>query len=472
MKKLIVKLKPILSHINLPTVIKTATFPGDWRESLFVATQPDEIYYIRDGFIGVFLDIRGRILRLGGISGYDERGLLGLAFHPHFNYNGLFYLHYSLAGSQGPGALAGPFRPNPCNPESLSLTWRDRENLYDHIDTVEEWQLLPNSQLVKTRTLLNLRRPFMNHNGVNSLNFSPENGRLILTTGDGGLGYDPFNLSQNDMEIAGKIIDLDISQPAFADNPPAVTRFDELPPQTRSAVTLIAKGIRNIPGISYLKVNNQFIKYTGNVGQDLVESVFWFNQYRSIPVNELVQAYAAGSESEAQGLVNFGWRGWEGALPTSLVSSCTENGSQQELIIAYYDDAIKCSDKKLTPLTCYYHIDSRPDKFAGTALTGVQAYSGNEIPELTGAVVFTDFIRKDLGQGPARGVLAYSRLNPFCRISDYQIIETDYDFGSQAAFYTCLGSNNEQTKLYLGVYGSMRVTDFNMGSIFEITAKY
>ena len=41
------------------------------------------------------------------------------------------------------------------------------------------------SQPQKRRTLLNLRRPFMNHNGVNSLNFSPETGKLVLTTGDG-----------------------------------------------------------------------------------------------------------------------------------------------------------------------------------------------------------------------------------------------------------------------------------------------
>lgn len=116
MKKVKVKLKPVLSRINLPTIIKTAAFPGDWQESIFVATQPGEIYYIRDGFIGIFLDIRNRILRLGGTNGYDERGLLGLAFHPHFYYNGLFYLHYSLADTQGPGALVGPFRPNPCDP--------------------------------------------------------------------------------------------------------------------------------------------------------------------------------------------------------------------------------------------------------------------------------------------------------------------------------------------------------------------
>ena len=55
----------------------------------------------------------------------------------------------------------------------------------------------------------------MNHNGVNSLNFSPETGKLVLTTGDGGSGYDPFNLSQDDMEIAGKIIEIDVGKNTF-----------------------------------------------------------------------------------------------------------------------------------------------------------------------------------------------------------------------------------------------------------------
>jgi hypothetical protein len=31
-----------------------------------------------------------------------------------------------------------------------------------------------------------------------------------------------------------------------------------------------------------------------------------------------------------------------------------------------------------------------------------------------------------------------------------------------------LGTNGDQTRLYLGVYGSMKVTDFNKGTIFEI----
>jgi len=469
MKNVTVSLRPIVNNINLPTVIKTATFPGDWQESIFVATQPGEIFYIRDGSVGVFLDIRNYILSLGGLSGgYDERGLLGLAFHPNFYFNGLFYLHYSLAGTQGPGALSTPFRPNPCQPDSLNLKWLDRENRYDHIDTVEEWQLLPNAGPVRLRTLLNLRRPFANHNGVNSLNFSPETGRLVLTTGDGGSGYDPFNLSQNDMEIAGKIIELDLSRFAYYDNPPPVTRFDELPPQTQAALTVIAKGVRNITGISYQQINNQYIKYVGNVGQDLVESVFWFNGYKPLPVSELVRAYKEGSVYNMQGFINFGWRGWEGAFPTMLTDNCPDVVSMQELKAAYYNDAISISYKKLTPLICYYHVDNRPDKFAGTAITGVQAYTGIEIPELSGCVVFTDFVRKQANQGPARGVLAYSRLNPYCTISDYQIIETTYDFGPQAAFYTSLGTSQDQSRLYLGVYASSRVTDFNMGSIFEI----
>jgi hypothetical protein len=148
-------------------------------ERLFIATQVGEIFYIGNGSLRTFLDIRPLIIKLGASSGgYDERGLLGLAFHPEFYYNGLFYLHYSVAGTQGPGALPESFKPNPCDPGTLDLKWIDREIKYDHIDTVEEWILQPNGEPQRRRALLNLRRLFLNHNGVNSLNFSPETGKL------------------------------------------------------------------------------------------------------------------------------------------------------------------------------------------------------------------------------------------------------------------------------------------------------
>nr|WP_259547158.1 PQQ-dependent sugar dehydrogenase [Heyndrickxia oleronia] len=468
MIKVKVRLRPLISKINLPTVMKTTVLPGDSMERLFIATQVGEIFYIGNSDIRTFLDIRPQVIKLGssepGVSGrgYDERGLLGLAFHPHFYYNGLFYLHYSVAGTQGPGALPKPFKPDPCDPSTLNLKWINRETQYEHIDTVEEWVLQRNGQPQKRRTLLNLRRPFFNHNGVNSLNFSPETGKLVFTNGDGGAGYDPFNLSQDDMEIFGKIIEIDVNKDTNIHTPPFVTRFDELPVPIQETLTVIAKGVRNIPGISFQRFGNQYIKYVGNVGQDLVESIFSFVHYKPIPVTHLIQAALTKSPLNHEGFINFGWRGWEGVLPTSTIRNCSTDPTLKEKTIAYYDEAVNTSVSRLQPLTSYFHKDPRPDKFAGTALTGVQAYIGDGIPHLKGSVVFTDLARKEEARPPVKGVLAYTRGN------DFSVIETDYDFGSESAYYVSLGTNMDQTRLYLGVYGSMKVTDLNQGRVMEI----
>ncbi len=469
-----VRLRPIVSKINLPTVLKTAILPGDSVERLFIATQVGEIFYIGSESLRTFLDIRPQIIKLGsfepGVSGggYDERGLIGLAFHPQFYYNGLFYLHYSVAGTQGPGALPEHFKPNPCDPKTLNLRWINRETKYDHIDTVEEWILQSNSQPERRRTLLNLRRPFFNHNGVNSLNFSPETGKLVLTTGDGGSGYDPFNLSQDDMEIFGKIIEMDVSKNTFIYNPPVVTRFNELPSPIQETLTIMAKGVRNITGISFQRFYNQYTKYVGNVGQDWEESIFSFTHYKPIPVPQLIQASLRNTELDQEGFINFGWRGWEGAFPTSIIKGCTGNPTLNEITAAYYNEAIQTSVRRLQPFTSYYHNDSRPDKFGGTSLTGVQAYMGNGIPHLTGSVVFTDLARNEESGPPVRGVLAYSRVSTDGKLNDFSVIETDYNFGPGSAYYVSLGTNLDQTRLYLGVHGSMKVTDFNQGTVFEI----
>jgi hypothetical protein len=472
LKKVKVNLRPIVSEINLPTVLKTAILPGDSMERLFIATQVGEIFYIGNGSVSTFLDIRPQTLKLGASGrGYDERGLLGLAFHPEFHYNGLFYLHYSVAGTQGPGAqhdsegLLKSFKPDPCEPGTLNLKWINREIHYDHIDTVEEWIYQSNGQPLKRRTLLNVRRPFYNHNGVNSLNFSPETGKLVLTTGDGGSGYDPFNLSQDDMEIAGKIIEIDVAKNTFIHNQPAVTRFNELPVSIQETLSIMAKGVRNISGISFQRFYNQYVKYAGNVGQNLVESIFSFVHYKPLPVTQLVQASIMNSEPVKQRMINFGWRGWEGAFPTSIIRGCTETPTLDEKTIAYYNEAVTLSGSRLQPLTSYFHEDPRPDKFGGTALTGVQAYMGNSIPDLTGSVVFTDFTRKE---PPGRGVLAYTKVRADFKPNDFSVIETDYHFDSQSAFYVSLGTNLGQSRLYLGVYSSRNVTDLNQGTVFEI----
>jgi hypothetical protein len=174
------------------------------------------------------------------------------------------------------------------------------------------------------------------------------------------------------------------------------------------------------------------------------------------------------AETDQEGFINFGWRGWEGAFPASIRRECSGNPTLDEKTIAYYNEAVKTSAGRLQPLTCYFHKDPRPDKFGGTALTGVQSYMGNGIPGLTGSVVFTDLARQEQSQPQVRGVLAYTRVRSDDKLNDFSVIETDYHFGAQSAYYVTLGTNRDQTRLYLGVNGSMKVTDFNQGAVYEI----
>ena len=269
------------------------------------------------------------------------------------------------------------------------------------------------------------------------------------------------------MEICGKIIEIDITKNASINNPPVVTRFNELPISIQETFTVMAKGVRNIPGISFQRFYNQYIKYVGNVGQDLVESIFSFVNYRPISVTQLVQSYLK-SQPEKEKFINLGWRGWEGNFPTSLIEDCSDSSTLNNITTTYYDDAVKTSSQRLLPLVCYYHKDSQSDKLNGSALTGVQPYMGNSIPDLTGNVVFIDFAQNEDSTPPLRGALAYTKPTRGCKLNDFGIIETDYDFGSESSYYVCLGTNMNQTRLYLGVYSSSKVTDLNKGTIFEI----
>ena len=72
--------------------------------SLFVVDQVGIIWLISQGKrIDIpFLNIRDRIVELNAF--YDERGLLGLAFHPDFASNGRFYISYSAPLPNGTSA--------------------------------------------------------------------------------------------------------------------------------------------------------------------------------------------------------------------------------------------------------------------------------------------------------------------------------------------------------------------------------
>ncbi len=100
-----------------------------------------------------FLDI-GALVSKG-----QEQGLLGLAFHPDFATNGLFYVNYTDTGG----------------------------------DTrIVEYRVGSNPNVVDTTTarqLLFVDQPFANHNG-GWMDFGPD-GYLYIALGDGGSGGDP-----------------------------------------------------------------------------------------------------------------------------------------------------------------------------------------------------------------------------------------------------------------------------------------
>ncbi|WP_052379669.1 PQQ-dependent sugar dehydrogenase [Methanoculleus sp. MH98A] len=83
-------LEPVAGGFTMPVALAS---PGDGTGRLFVADLPGTVRVIDGDGHRPFLDITDLVVDLR--SGYDERGLLGLAFHPRFAENGRFFVYYS-----------------------------------------------------------------------------------------------------------------------------------------------------------------------------------------------------------------------------------------------------------------------------------------------------------------------------------------------------------------------------------------
>ena len=84
--------------------------PDDGSGRRFVGEQRGDVYIIDAAgkrLEAPFLDLRPSMVTL--LKAFDERGLMGMAFHPNFAKNGLFYVNYSAklrAGSPFTGETA------------------------------------------------------------------------------------------------------------------------------------------------------------------------------------------------------------------------------------------------------------------------------------------------------------------------------------------------------------------------------
>lgn len=145
----------------------------------------------------------------------SELGLLGLAYHPQFTANGLFYVNY--------------------NPEEGSLR-----------TVISEWKTDPKAlattEAQETRTLLEIQQPYPNHDG-GGLAFGPD-GMLYIGMGDGGAGGDPLGHGQKLETLLGAMLRIDVNrrdegrQYGIPKDNPFVARSDARP-------EIWAYGLRN-----------------------------------------------------------------------------------------------------------------------------------------------------------------------------------------------------------------------------------
>jgi len=472
-----VKLKVVLDKINVPTVIKSAVIPGDTEESLFILTQPGEIWLIREDKPQLILDISakngGDVLKLGGVKGadpsYDERGLLGIEFHPEFTQNGRFFLYFSTQDSKS----TSPYikKPDPCDPGSLKIKW-ENQNDYNHENVVEEWKFTNITTIKRVRRFLSIKHPFFNHVSINNLFWVVELNRLLLLTGDGGFRDAPFNLAQDDAFFHGKVIALDVDADAWKNYmPKPIARFDELSPEIRKLCVVLIKGFRNWSGISEYKKDATTIRFFGQPGQDAVEAIY------------ALTAFSPEVLTVPSKPLNIGWPGWEGSFPALQNLDCSSRklskNSGNLKSVTFYQEAVNLAVERKLPYCEYYHQDNRPGKVKAVCISGQQVYQGNLIPELKDHVIIADWahnIADEIYEGgqtvpDSPGLLICASIdNQLDKLHEYKKIEIAHDF-KKPAYFVSLGANKDQTRIFLGTYQTTGSVKPHLGTVFELVSR-
>jgi glucose/arabinose dehydrogenase len=247
-----------------------ATSPaGDDR--LFIVEKPGYIKIVENDSLvaGNFLDINDLV------SGANEQGLLGMAFHPDYATNGLFYVSYTdNSGDSRIVEYAVSGDPNVANEASARL-----------IITVDQ--------------------PESNHNG-GMIAFHPD-GTLLFGLGDGGSGGDPWGNGQNINTLLGSLLRIGVAGDDFpADSNRNYTIPSDNPFVGKTGADEIwAYGLRNPWRWSLDDATD--LLYIGDVGQGNWEEV--------------------NIEPLASPGINYGWDTLEGTHCYPSSASCDDSGT-------------------------------------------------------------------------------------------------------------------------------------------------
>ncbi len=262
-----VGLQRIAGNFTSPLFVADAK---DGSGRLFVVDQTGyvKIVYINGTVIDQpFLDVRDRMVDL--LPGYDERGLLSIAFHPNFSTNGKVYAYYSAPLRAG----ADP-------------SWNCTNRLSEFTVNASDPNLADSAT---ERILLEVDKPSMNHNG-GILLFGPTDNYLYLTLGDGGgaddtgIGHTPdIGNAQDLTKLLGKIIRIDVDTTSAgkqygipADNP--FLSNATIPPE------IYAYGFRN-PAFATFDSGGSNRMFIAMAGQNLFESVLVLYRGGAYPWN-------------------------------------------------------------------------------------------------------------------------------------------------------------------------------------------
>ncbi|MHB8865245.1 MAG: PQQ-dependent sugar dehydrogenase [Pirellulaceae bacterium] len=373
-----VHLDPIATGLAAPAYAINA--PGD-ASRLYVVEQKGQVLVLENGSLlpAPALDIQDLVSPpLVTTNANDERGLLGLAFHPGFN------------DPDSPGYRTLYTYNSQLIPEGTSPTYvAPNDATQNYKNVINEWKLSSTDPTVidpaSRREIISFGKNAGNHNG-GTIAFGPDN-YLYLGTGDGGNANDvgpshiePGGNAQNLSTPLGKMLRIDPLHPSLnsssadpisgneeyripTDNP--FQGADQVP-------EIYAYGLRNPYRFSFDTLNGQLI--AADVGQNTVEEI-----------NRIVRGG------------NYGWAVKEGDFlfdrDTGTVGEQSP-GSPEGLI-----------DPISGPLgTLEYDHDD------GISITGGFVYRGSAIPELYGLYVFGDLA---LNRTPVRadGRLFYADLD-------------------------------------------------------------
>ncbi|MDB5328478.1 MAG: hypothetical protein JWM57_4047 [Phycisphaerales bacterium] len=353
-----VNLQVVASGLSAPDYAVSA--PGD-PSRLFVLEQNGLVRVVQNGALlsTPALDLRSRVTPpLVTSNASDERGLLGIAFHPGFNDpNSVGYRTLYTYNSE---AIPVGTSPTFAAPNNATQTYKNVINEWK-IDATNPSQIDPTSR----REVVSFGKNASNHNG-GTIAFGPD-GYMYLGTGDGGNANDsgashiePGGNAQNLSTPLGKMLRIDPTNPSLtstSSNPLSTNSQYRVPADNPFQAAgqvheIYAYGLRNPYRFSFDTADGKLI--AADVGQNTIEEI------------DLITKGA-----------NYGWAQKEGDFLFNRSTGAVgirSPGSPAGLV-----DPISGSAGSLE----YDHSD-------GISITGGFVYRGSLIPELYGKYVFGD----------------------------------------------------------------------------------